>query len=130
MRNQFSRTLLHFGQEGMERLNHARVTVFGIGALDLIGDDRVCLTNLNRQLLASRKTVGQYKVDVAEQRAKKFNPDAVVSAIRRFRWSPIILRSITASCLFGIWKRMCGMSMHLALLKAVRQSFYSMSRRC
>ena len=78
MRNQFSRTQLHFGQEGMERLNHARVIAFGIGTLDLIGDDRACLTNPNRQLLASRKTVGQYKVDVAEQRAKKINPDAVV----------------------------------------------------
>lgn len=78
MRNQFSRTRLHFGQEGMERLNHARVIAFGIGTLELIGDDCVCFTNLNRQLLSSRKTVGQYKVDVAEQRAKKINPDAVV----------------------------------------------------
>ena len=78
----------------MERLHRARVAVFGIGGvggytvealarsgigtLDLIDDDRVCLTNLNRQLLAARKTVGQYKVDVAEQRIKEINPDAVV----------------------------------------------------
>lgn len=52
------------------------------------------------------------------------------SAIWRFRWSLIILRSITASCPFGIGKRMCGMSMRSALLKAVKQSSCSMSERC
>ena len=100
MLNQFSRTQLLFGQEGMERLHRARVAVFGIGGvggytvealarsgigtLDLIDDDRVCLTNLNRQLLAARKTVGQYKVDVAEQRIKEINPDAVVHTYKTF----------------------------------------------
>lgn len=100
MLNQFSRTQLLFGQEGMERLYRARVAVFGIGGvggytvealarsgigtLDLIDDDRVCLTNLNRQLLATRKTVGQYKVDVAEQRIKEINPDAVVHTYKTF----------------------------------------------
>ncbi len=100
MLNQFSRTQLLFGQEGMERLYHARVAVFGIGGvggytvealarsgigtLDLIDDDRVCLTNLNRQLLATRKTVGRYKVDVAEQRVKEINPDAVVHTYKTF----------------------------------------------
>ena len=100
MLNQFSRTQLLFGQDGMERLYHARVAVFGIGGvgaytvealarsgigtLDLIDDDRVCLTNLNRQLLATRKTVGQYKVDVAEQRIKEINPDAVVHTYKTF----------------------------------------------
>ena len=77
MLNQFSRTQLLLGQDGMDRLFRARVAVFGIGGvggytvealarsgvgtLDLIDDDRVCLTNLNRQILATRKTVGQYK---------------------------------------------------------------------
>lgn len=100
MLNQFSRTQLLFGQEGMERLYRARVAVFGIGGvggytvealarsgvgiLDLIDDDRVCLTNLDRQLLATRKTVGQYKVDVAEQRVKEINPDAVVHTYKTF----------------------------------------------
>ena len=56
----------------------------GIGTLDLIDDDRVCLTNLNRQLLATRKTVGQYKVDVAEQRIHEINPDAVVHTYKTF----------------------------------------------
>ena len=84
----------------MERLFNARVAVFGIGGvggytvealarsgigtLDLIDDDRVCLTNLNRQLLATRKTVGQYKVDVAEQRIHEINPDAVVHTYKTF----------------------------------------------
>lgn len=84
----------------MERLYHARVAVFGIGGvggytvealarsgigtLDLIDDDRICLTNLNRQILATRKTVGQYKVDVAEQRIREINPDAVVHTYKTF----------------------------------------------
>ena len=100
MLNQFSRTQLLFGEDGMERLYHARVAVFGIGGvggytvealarsgigtLDLIDDDRVCLTNLHRQLLATRKTVGQYKVDVAEQRIREINPNAVVHTYKTF----------------------------------------------
>ena len=74
MLNQCSRTQLLFGKEAMERLYNARVAVFGvggvggytvealarsgIGTLDLIDDDKVCLTNLNRQILATHKTVG------------------------------------------------------------------------
>ncbi len=100
MLNQFSRTQLLLGEDGMERLYHARVAVFGIGGvggytvealarsgigtLDLIDDDRVCLTNLNRQILATRKTVGQYKVDVAEQRIREINPNAVVHTYKTF----------------------------------------------
>ena len=100
MLNQFSRTQLLFGEEGMEKLYRARVAVFGIGGvggytvealarsgigtLDLIDDDRVCLTNLNRQIIATRKTVGQYKVDVAEQRILEINPDAVVHTYKTF----------------------------------------------
>ena len=103
MLNQFSRTQLLLGQSGMERLFRARVAVFGIGGvggytvealarsgvgtLDLIDDDRVCLTNLNRQIFATRKTVGQYKVDVAEQRILEINPDAVVHTYKTF-YSP------------------------------------------
>lgn len=103
MLNQFSRTQLLFGAEAMERLYHARVAVFGIGGvggytaealarsgigtLDLIDDDKVCLTNINRQIFATRKTVGQYKVDVAEQRILDINPDAVVHTYKTF-YSP------------------------------------------
>ena len=100
MLNQFSRTQLLFGKEAMERLYNARVAVFGvggvggytvealarsgIGTLDLIDDDKVCLTNLNRQIVATRKTVGQYKVDVAEERIHDINPDAVVNTYKTF----------------------------------------------
>ena len=84
MQNQYSRTQLLLGAEAMEKLHNSRVAVFGIGgvggytvealarsgvgALDLIDDDKVCLTNLNRQIIATRKTVGKFKVDVAEER--------------------------------------------------------------
>ena len=100
MLNQFSRTQLLFGQEGMEKLYQARVAVFGIGGvggytvealarsgigeLDLIDDDRVCLTNVNRQIFATRKTVGQYKVDVAAERILEINPNAVVHKYKTF----------------------------------------------
>ena len=84
----------------MDRLHHARVAVFGIGgvggytvealarsgvgALDLIDDDRVCLTNLNRQIFATRSTVGQYKVDVAAQRIADIDPKIAVTTYKTF----------------------------------------------
>ena len=100
MQDQFSRTQLLFGREAMEKLFAARVAVFGvggvggyvvealarsgIGALDLIDDDRVCLTNLNRQIIATRRTVGQYKVDAAEARVKEIHPACVVRTYKTF----------------------------------------------
>ena len=100
MLNQFSRTQLLYGPEAMEKLAASRVAVFGIGgvggyvvealarsgvgALDLIDNDRVCLTNINRQIIATHKTVGQYKVDVAEERVHDINPDCTVRAYRTF----------------------------------------------
>ena len=84
MLNQFSRTELLFGKAAMEKLENSRVAVFGIGGVggyvcealvrsgvghfDLIDDDKVCLTNLNRQIIATRKTIGQYKTDVMKER--------------------------------------------------------------
>ena len=77
MQEQFSRTELLLGREGLEKLKKAHVTVFGIGgvggyavealarsgvgSLDLIDDDKVCLSNINRQIIATHKSVGQYK---------------------------------------------------------------------
>ena len=100
MLNQFSRTQLLLGPEGMERLAASRVAVFGIGgvggaacealsrsgvgALDLIDDDRVCLTNLNRQIIATRRTVGQYKADAMRERILEINPDAKVQVHKCF----------------------------------------------
>jgi tRNA A37 threonylcarbamoyladenosine dehydratase len=100
MLNQFSRTQLLLGEEGMDKLKSARVAVFGIGGvggytvealarsgvgtIDLIDDDKVCLTNLNRQIIATRKTVGKYKVDVMKERILEINPDAVVNVHKCF----------------------------------------------
>ena len=56
----------------------------GIGAIDLIDDDKVCLTNLNRQIIATRKSLGKYKVDVAEERIHDINPDCKVRAFKTF----------------------------------------------
>lgn len=100
MLNQFSRTELLLGKKGMEALKRARVAVFGMGgvggytvealarsgveALDLIDDDRICLTNINRQIFATRKTVGEYKVDVAKARILEINPDAQIHAHKTF----------------------------------------------
>lgn len=100
MLNQFSRTQLLLGEEAMDRLKRSRVAVFGVGgvggyvcealvrsgvgAFDLIDDDKVCLTNLNRQIIATRKTVGQYKVDVMKNRMLEINPDVDVRLYKCF----------------------------------------------
>ena len=98
--NQFSRTELLIGKEGVEKLANSRVAIFGIGGVggytvealarsgvgefDLIDDDRVCLTNINRQILATRSTVGKYKVDVAMERILDINPRAQVHVYKTF----------------------------------------------
>lgn len=100
MLNQFSRTELLFGKEAMEKLANARVAVFGVGGVggftvealarsgvgtfDIIDDDKVCLTNINRQIIATRKTVGKYKVDVMKERILEINPKAVVNTYQCF----------------------------------------------
>lgn len=100
MLDQFSRTKLLVGKEAMDRLANARVAIFGIGGvggyvvealarsgvgtLDLIDDDKICLTNLNRQIIATRSTIGKYKVDVAKARVLDINPKAVVNTYQTF----------------------------------------------
>ena len=100
MLNEFSRTELLFGKEAMEHLSECRVAIFGIGgvggyvcealarsgvgAFDLIDNDKVCLTNINRQIIATRKTVGQYKVDVMRERILDINPEAEVNTYKCF----------------------------------------------
>lgn len=100
MLDQFSRTELLFGKEAMKILAQSRVAVFGVGGvggytvealvrsgvgtIDLIDDDKVCLTNLNRQIIATRKTVGKYKVDVMKERILDINPQAVVNVHKCF----------------------------------------------
>ncbi len=100
MLNQFSRTELLIGKDGIDKLARSRVAVFGIGGvggyvvealvrsgigvLDLIDNDKVALTNLNRQIIATHSTIGQYKVDVAQARAKDINPDVSIKTYKTF----------------------------------------------
>ena len=100
MLNQFSRTQLLLGEDSMKKLSESRVAVFGVGGVggyacealvrsgvghfDLIDDDKVCLTNLNRQIIATRKTVGKYKTDVMKERMLEINPDVDVTIHKCF----------------------------------------------
>ena len=97
---QFARTRLTFGKENMEKLYTARVIVFGIGgvgsyvvealvrsglgAIDIVDNDKICLSNLNRQLYALHSTIGKDKVDVAEDRIHDINPDCKVTKWKTF----------------------------------------------
>ena len=98
--NQFARTRLTFGKDNMEKLYKARVIVFGIGGvgsyvvealvrsgvgtIDIVDDDKICLSNLNRQLFALQSTIGRDKVDVAEERIHDINPDCKVTKWKTF----------------------------------------------
>ena len=100
MLTQFSRTELLFGKEAMDKLAGSKVAVFGrggvggyvcealvrsgVGAFDLIDDDKVCLTNLNRQIIATRSTVGKYKTDVMRDRMLDINPNVEVEVHKCF----------------------------------------------
>ena len=100
MQNQFVRTQMLFGKDAMDRLAAARVAVFGIGgvggyvvealarsgvgALDLIDDDQVCLSNLNRQIIATHSTLGKNKVDAAAERIRDINPACKVQTHKTF----------------------------------------------
>lgn len=98
--NQFSRTELLFGSEAMDKLANSTIAIFGVGGVggycvealtrsgvgtfDLFDDDKVCLTNLNRQIIATRKTVGKYKVEVMKERILEINPKAKVNIHQTF----------------------------------------------
>ena len=100
MLNQFSRTELLIGKESIEKLGKAKVAVFGIGGVGsfvveglaragignfiLVDDDKVCLTNLNRQIIATRKTIGKQKVEIAKERILEINPNANVEIYQQF----------------------------------------------
>lgn len=100
MQEAFSRTQMLLGREAMDKLSRSRVAVFGIGgvggyvcealsrsgvgAFDLVDSDRVSLTNLNRQIIATRRTIGQYKVDVMRERILDINQEAQIRVYRSF----------------------------------------------
>lgn len=100
MEGQFVRTELLFGSDAMKKLYDSRVAVFGvggvggytvealarsgIGTIDIVDNDTVCASNINRQIIATTKTLGRYKVDVMKERILDINPDAVVNAHKCF----------------------------------------------
>lgn len=100
MSDQFSRTELLLGNTAMETLKNSRVAVFGVGGVggyvcealvrsgvghfDLIDNDKVSLTNLNRQIIATHKTIGRDKVEVMKERILEINPDANVKIYKSF----------------------------------------------
>ena len=100
MEDMFSRTEMLIGKAAVEKLAKARVAVFGIGgvggyavealarsgvgAIDLIDGDKVAASNINRQIIATTKTVGENKTEVAKRRAEEINPDCAVTAITAF----------------------------------------------
>lgn len=100
MLNQYARTALLIGKEELSKLWDKRVLLFGlggvggnvveslsragIGSFDIVDDDFFCLTNLNRQILSTRKDLGRYKVDIAEERIHAINPDIIVNRHRTF----------------------------------------------
>ena len=100
MEEMFSRTAMLLGEEALEKLGKARVAVFGIGgvggyvaealvragvgAIDMIDNDTVCESNLNRQIVATRSVLGQYKVDAMEARIKDINPECQIKTYKCF----------------------------------------------
>lgn len=100
MINEFSRTELLIGKEALNKLKNSKVAIFGIGGVGsfaceglaragvgkfiLVDDDLVCITNINRQIHATRKTIGKPKVEVMRDRILEINPEAEVTAVRKF----------------------------------------------
>ena len=100
MENQFSRTELLIGKTGIERLQNAKVAIFGIGGVGsyvvealvragiekfiLVDKDKVDLTNLNRQIIATRRTIGMAKVEACKERILEINPEAKVEIYQKF----------------------------------------------
>lgn len=100
MSNQFTRTEALIGKEGIEALQKAKVAIFGIGGVGsfvvealaragigkfiLVDKDTVDITNLNRQIIATRKTIGRAKVEVAKERILEINPEAMVEIHQEF----------------------------------------------
>lgn len=100
MLNQFSRTEMLIGEEGVKKLSNAKIAIFGIGGVGsyvaealarcgigsfiLVDNDKVTITNINRQIIATTKTIGQYKVDLMEQRILDINPNARIEIYKTF----------------------------------------------
>ena len=100
MLNQFSRSELLLGKEGIKKLQSSHVIVFGvggvggytiealarcgIGSIDIVDNDKICITNINRQIIATHKTIGQYKVDAMKERMLDINPEIKIKTYNMF----------------------------------------------
>ena len=100
MLNKFSRCEILIGKDALQKLQKSRVAVFGVGgvggyvveslirsglgAIDLIDNDKVSITNINRQIIATTKTLGEYKVDIMKDRILEINPDVKVETYKTF----------------------------------------------
>ncbi len=100
LNNQFERTALLLGPEAIDKLSSLRVAVFGVGGvggfvtealarsgvgtLDIIDNDTVCLSNINRQIIATHSSIGKYKVEVMKERILDINPEAKVNTYQSF----------------------------------------------
>lgn len=118
MDNKFSRTEMLFGNEGMEKLNEAKVAVFGLGGVGsfvceglaragvgnfvLVDYDKVDETNINRQLIATTKTVGKYKIDLMKERILDINPQAKVETYKEFYLADSELDIITEDLSYAV----------------------------
>ena len=118
MSNKFSREELLIGKDGMEKLQKAKVAIFGIGGVGsyvveglaragignfiLVDNDEVCETNINRQIIATTKTIGMPKVEVAKQRILEINPDANVETYKEFYMDDCELDIITKDLSYAV----------------------------
>jgi len=100
MSEQFSRTEMLIGKDGIEKLKNSKVAIFGIGGVGsyvleslvragvgnfiLVDNDEVSISNLNRQIIATTKTIGMSKVEVAKERILEINPEAIVETYQEF----------------------------------------------
>lgn len=100
MEDQFTRTRLLLGNDAVEKLKRSRVIVFGVGGvggytvealarcglggIDLVDNDTVCITNINRQIIATHKTIGRYKTEAAAERIADINPECAVKTFNMF----------------------------------------------
>ena len=136
MNEAFSRTALQLGEDAVTKLQQARVAVFGIGgvggyavealarsgvgALDLIDDDRVAVSNLNRQIIATHDTIGEYKVDAAQKRINSINPAATVTTHKTF-YLPEMADQFDLSCYDYIIDAIDTVAGKIALIQAATQ---------
>ncbi|MDO5815091.1 MAG: tRNA threonylcarbamoyladenosine dehydratase [Methanobrevibacter sp.] len=118
MEDKFSRTEMLIGNEGMEKLKDAKVAVFGIGGVGsfvceglarggignfiLVDYDKIDESNINRQLIATVKTIGKYKVDLMKERILEINPDANVEVYREFYMDDCKIDLITEDLSYAV----------------------------